>query len=210
MRAALISFALILSTTAYARDLELSAGSGVLEAGAASMDAVTDDDLIPMAAFRLAVGLPELGPVFAEVAWRVGTTEATNFGEIDARLQLQDLEAALRIERPIARRLRVFARAGGAITFGSLELTSASSVLDDDARTVTGLLGAGVDLTILQARALHLGLRAEVGIRASGDLAFHPTRDLGTDDARLRTQGPDLGAMDPSGTTAGVTLFARF
>ena len=203
--------ALVMSSRpAAARELELSAGSGVLEAGSASMDAVTDDDLIATAALRLAVGLPELGPVFAEVAWRVGSTEANDFGELDSKLQLQDLEAALRIERALARRLRVFARAGGAITFGSLEITSNTSILSDDTRTVTGLLGAGVDVSVIQARGLQLGLRVEAGLRSSGALAFHPTRDLGTDDARIRTQGPDLGAMDPSGLTAGFTIFARF
>lgn len=196
---------------AHARDLELSAGSGLLAARSTTVDAVTDDDLIGLAALRFALELPELGRGrFVELAWRIGSTSATDFQDIDAELQLEDVEVAFRLERVLARRVRAFARAGLALTTADLSLDAGGIALVDDARTVSAIGGVGADLIVLRAGVLELGLRAEVGLRVGGSLDFAPTPDVDGDDARIRTQAAEVGGMDLSGLTAGFALVGRF
>lgn len=223
----LVALVLVVPAVAEAREWELSAGLTGHRARSSSMDAVAENDAVPLGDFALAVRVldfvPILGALSVELRYQVGGVEAVDFTSFRGGLTLDSARAGVVAMRPVLhRRLRAFVRADAGFLTGLVELTATGTNgeeerLGDRAWATCAYGGLGAELALFQAAAdapnpeLALGLRLEAGYMAAGDLSF-AAKPIYPDDGvdRIDTVPAPLGAIDASGYSIGMHFFGRW
>jgi hypothetical protein len=214
---AAIAVTLAASGPAEGRELEVAAGAAQVYATSPSMDAVATRDGLTLGALEAAVEVAQLGFVdrlHVELGWFAGATTASDFDQFEAQLRLQTVHAGVRGSHTLSPRWRAYARADVGMTFAAIELSApfgTSTPIRDDGRTVSALLGAGVEVLVARLPYFDVALRGEGGYFAAGAVAFQAEPGYPDDDvARIPTAAADLGSIDASGATWRITLVGRF
>jgi hypothetical protein len=211
------------SGTAEAREVEASFGVAAHRMGSPSVDALSSSDILRMGdlgvAIRIGPEFPILGPIYAEAQVSFGTTDASDFNQIDTELAVTALQVGVHSSRPIRRWLRGFARGDIGLIWGDVTLRGVGSrtALRDTDRSMSAYAGLGLEATFFQTRPqrrndmISLGLRVELGYLAARSLSFSADPAYPDDDLnRIETVSAPLGSTDLSGPSLRVQLVGRF
>jgi hypothetical protein len=209
---------------AQAREWEASGGATMHYLDSPGLDAASSSDEVTFGDLGLAVevlrGLPFIDLVSVEARWQAGSTSANDFGLYDLQLQLDELEAGVRVAHFVHPRVRAFAHADLGGARGRLGVSLPYSTIGGLADTdwaLAAAAGTGVDLAVYQQSAgdpdpdFAFGLRLELGYQVTGALAFAGTPEAQpTMGAPLGTRATPLGSLDADGAFVRIGVFGRW
>ncbi len=210
---------------------ELRAGGGGLYCYTQSLDALTASNTVSGASVFFAGQLYE--GLYGEIGYAMGRADGRTFDDFRTELRLDRLVLAVRYDLELLSFLNVFARAGGELAWGALELKSGAVTLRDEdqgpaAQPGAGgfLVGLGTELYVPRKvllgkrpnsiwRDFTVGFRLELGYEALFGLGFDelqakapPARN---DKELPMLRNPlDLGALSLHGWTLHASAVVHF
>jgi hypothetical protein len=200
------------ASAAPGRNDEVSFGGTTRALRSPRANALTDDNL-GGAAFGYARELIVLGPdlaVWAEAGAAIDAARGAMFQIMHSRIGAFDLTGGLRVRYGLHRRITASARVAGGAQRTSVEI-SGNGVLAKD--TTWGALvstALAVDVLAVATPGFGFGVRAELGYVRAQARAVTLHDDAGSAAIPLPRMDAELGRLDLSGPTLGISLVGQF
>lgn len=208
---------LLLSSTAYAGDHEVSIGSAVRALRTDSANALTEDSLGGgQLGYEHALDLPLLPGV---ELWATGTfgwasADGTMFQTLTTTVDTLSFTVGGRARYPFGRWLNATARLDLGTSRADVALRDDASHTAADAGWGVLTQGAlGLELMLFRSRrsGFTLGFRAELGYVAASPISLTATPESGSDDTlQLEMSAASLGSLNLSGPVFAGALSSQF
>lgn len=220
-----VSALLLVAVSSQARAderLQVGLGAGAQFVPMDSMDSVTRSVAYGVARLDASISLPEISIIpgyelEAGVGWDFGTIDGTTYNRIDSKLDIDTLVATGKLRRQLHGPISAFAQAKLGVQWARLRLEDASSArarpLEGKAVVPVLGLGGGVELNLKQQYTgdFSVGMRLDAHYQLAGSMGFNATPRSGGDDRlEIDTRASELGSINSSGMTLGMSLIARY